>query len=348
MDGAIADDAQQLLESLAHSLYVDTKKDGPRFLAAAKQFRRGFEGRLQRRWMKAIDLFDLTAQLALDAGSNFNGSHRPQASADTDFVFEALCRLHARACLTTSEVRALLVSGHATGAMARWRTLHELAVVAFFIKERGGDVAERYLLHAAIESAKAGEEYQDSAVDLGNDPLTDEELASLRRRKDDLIKRFGAPFGEQYGWAASSLSNKRPNFSEIEQAVQLQHARGYYRMASLGVHSSARGSYADLGQSQNSPMRPMELTAGPSNAGLADPAIRTLFSLFQCTILFLGTRPDILTVTVSLALSRLYEEATDEFLKAHYKLGEDEAGVFNEERAQDKTRQARAKSDKGR
>lgn len=333
LDDLIAKEARRLFDGIVDELYDGIKNDAPRYLADSRKFRSGFEARLRRRWKRALDLFDLTADLAVRAGANFNDKHRAQAEMDNDHVFHVLCRLHARACLTTSEVRALLHSGHATGAMTRWRTLHELAVVSFFVKEQGHDVAERYLLHEVIESAKSAEEYQRLADALGNEPLAPEELANHRSRKAELIARYGAPFGEPYGWAASALNNRRPSFADIEQAVQLGHARGYYRMASYGVHSHAKGSYFDLGRMASSSRHSTVLIAGPSNAGLADPADRTLFSLFQCTVTLLNTQPGLETVPTLLVIGRLYDEASTSFVTAHHKLREDEERIAKEEAA---------------
>ena len=60
-----------------------------------------------------------------------------------DYVFEALSRLLARACRIAEEVLVLLKAGYGQGALARWRALHEVAVVADLIAENGEDCAER-------------------------------------------------------------------------------------------------------------------------------------------------------------------------------------------------------------
>ncbi len=77
-----------------------------------------------------------------------------------DFVFDVVIRLHARACQIASEVLKLLKSGFADGAHARWRSLHEVAVVALFIHKHGNDVAEKYLLHDVVESYRAATQYR--------------------------------------------------------------------------------------------------------------------------------------------------------------------------------------------
>ena len=59
--------------------------------------------------------------------------------------------LHANACLVTSEVITLLEAGYSSGATARWRSLHEVAVYAMFIVKHGPGTAERYLRHVHIK-----------------------------------------------------------------------------------------------------------------------------------------------------------------------------------------------------
>lgn len=72
----------------------------------------------------------------------------------------ALTLLHARACLVASEVQSLLRSGHAAGAQARWRTLHELAVIAFVLGNHDRDISERFLQHRQVERHKDALHYQ--------------------------------------------------------------------------------------------------------------------------------------------------------------------------------------------
>ena len=90
--------------------------------------RRGFEERLIEIWRKPIDLLELFISLAAEAGTDFNREFRHGAVRADDPIFEALTRLHGRACQVAKEILVLLRSGYADGAHARWRTLHEIAV----------------------------------------------------------------------------------------------------------------------------------------------------------------------------------------------------------------------------
>jgi hypothetical protein len=270
----------------------------------------------------AIDLYDLTSQVALQAGIDFNNQHRLQASEDNDFKFEALVRLHARACLTASEVRALLVSGHATGAHTRWRTLHELAVVAFVIKDHEQEVAEKYLLHEVIDSAKAADEYERYYVRLSDEPPDHNELARVRGARDRLLQRYGQQFRNRYGWAAGILGkNQNPNLRQLEESVELDHMRPYYHMASHGVHPGIKGSYFSI---QDLGTRGKQMAAGPSNVGLADPGHAALISLVQCTVAMLNHYPQEEAQTTIFALTKLQQDAGAAFLAAYEQLVKDE------------------------
>jgi len=99
-------------------------------------------------------MFEAVLELSMQLGETYNRVHRRSAARRQDFVFEALTRLHARALLTASEVLALLRTGHASGANARWRTMHEISVVAQFLSKHGGPTAERYLLFDVVAREK--------------------------------------------------------------------------------------------------------------------------------------------------------------------------------------------------
>jgi Family of unknown function (DUF5677) len=115
--------------------------------------------------------------VAREAGEDYHQRHTP---AEGDWLYAALVRRQARGCLVASEVLALLRSGHASGAHARWRSLHEIAVVAGFIQDQ--ETARRYLSHGAIESYHAARDYQRHAKTLGYEPFSDEEMGELAAR----------------------------------------------------------------------------------------------------------------------------------------------------------------------
>jgi Family of unknown function (DUF5677) len=292
------------------------RRGAPAMLKDRKRQRRGFETRLARKWGRALDLLEMVREIAVEAGDDFNTEFRPQAATTEDFVFEVLTRLHARACQVASEVITLLRSGHADGAHARWRTLHEIAVVGFFVQNRGNDVAERYILHNAIESYRAALAYQEHCTAIGHEPLTEEEFARIKANRDALKARFGDSYGEEYGWAAAALGSKSPRFSDIERHAGLAHLRPYYKLASHNVHANPRGAFFKLGLLPDQEM----LLAGPSDLGLADPGHGTAISLSQITFTLLTTKPNIDRLVICNIVSKLEHEVGDAFIAAHQSL----------------------------
>jgi hypothetical protein len=286
-------------------------------LSDARKFRKGFEARLEKRWRQAIDVLEQLIGIAFDLGAQANVEGRQHAVDHNDIVFEALIRLQARACRTATEVLVLIRAGLADGAHARWRSLHELAVVAIFVNEGSNDLANRYLLHEPVESLKAARELNRLQEETGHDPIPDADIAGLETRVAELKAHFGDAYGEQWGWASVALNNNpRPTFAQIEEAVGLRKWRPYYRMASHNVHAGPKGVRFTLGL-----INEMDsfLLAGPSDTGFADPAHGTAISLFQITGLLLMRTPGLDSLIQTGIMQRLVDEVGECFLEIQKK-----------------------------
>lgn len=293
------------------------KQSSKQMLLERRAERSGYEKRAFRLWSKALDLLEMHLVIALEAGAAFNNEFRPEAAKTKDYVFEALTRLHASACQVTSEVMVLLKAGHADGAHARWRCLHEIAVTALFIAQNGNEAAERYLRHKERESYKAALQYQEYCERLGYIPLTEQELSRLQKGHQHLIDRFGKSYDSDYGWASHILEKTKPTFRDIEGTVNLDYMRPYYRMASHNIHASPKSLFFKLGLTPNSDDI---LMAGPSNSGLADPGHCTALSLMQVTITLLTKEPNIDRLIICDMMMNLSEEIGDNFILSHNRL----------------------------
>jgi hypothetical protein len=291
-------------------------------LTDEKEERAAFETRLKERWGGALNLLTLFRLWCLEACITFEDRHAP---TEGDWVHAALIRLHARACLITAEVLTLLRSGFASGAHARWRSAHEIAVVGYFIAKHGHNTAERYLLHETVEDARAAVGYQRHAVRLGYEPFTASDLATLEADKEAVVARFGKAYGKPYGWASNVLDNPDPKFGDLEADVSLDHLRPYYRMASYPTHAGPKGIAFDLGQLDSDLM-----LAGPSSAGLSDPGHSVAISLLQITVTLLSRNPDIGDLVTMTFLQEACRAVGDAFISAHRQFDED-----NEQRAAD-------------
>jgi hypothetical protein len=302
---------EEVYAGVAGNRLVKIRKAIPAALRKNRRQRSSFEKRLYRHWRHPLDLFEALLIMSQETAESFYQIHQPEAARDDDVVFFVLARLQARACLTASEVLTLLSSGHADGANSRWRTLHELAVVAFFVKERGQDVARRYLAHQDVQQAKLAEQYERYWQRLQVEPLDPQTLAEVRARRDKAIQDYGRAFRTEYGWAADALGIEKPNFEQIEAAVQLDHHRPYYRRASASIHPNVSGLFSNLAADPTKTM-----LSGPSNAGLADPGQGAIIALNQCTIMLFNTRMGGDQMITLLAMKELVDEACEAFMQA--------------------------------
>jgi hypothetical protein len=287
---SLANAVPEIVNEITKQVIDSLKCDAPSMLREQRKIRKQFEKRQLNTWKKPLDLLETLLLLALEAGDDYNHEFRQQASEEQDHVFEVLTRLHARACQTSSEILTLLRSGHADGAHARWRSLHEIVVVSSFISEHGDDLAEKYLLHDAVESYKAALLYRQYSELLGYDPIPQDEFDRIKEARDQLVDRFGSSYGNNYGWASSILQKADPTFRDIEESVKLDYLRPLYKLASHNVHANPKGIFFKLGLYPNS--RDI-LLAGPSNTGLADPGHGMAISLTQITFALLTQQPNI-------------------------------------------------------
>ena len=318
LESSVEDMIPGLVDKTAGLIIARIRKDASSGLRGRQRDRKGFEKRLNERWKCPLDLLDLVIALSTEACSEFNRKFRDEARGSGDAVFEVLTRLHARGCQVSGEVLALLRSGFSDGAHARWRSLHEMAVVATLIQEHGQELAERYLLHEIIQQYKLACEYREFFDRLNAEPPSKGNLDELRVQYDELIARFGEAFKGDYGWAASAIGSNRPTMSDIEQHVQLDHMRPYYRMASDNVHANSHGAHFRLGLP--SFQQEEVLLAGPSQFGLADPGHSTAISLLQITTTLLTTESVFDCVVTMKILAELTDEVGEAFLKVHQEL----------------------------
>jgi hypothetical protein len=311
-------------------------RQGAKILRGRRVRAQGFQERLYSRWAHPLDLYELCLYVAQNCGDYFNRQFRPKAAVQNDFQFEALIRLHAGAARVAGEIYALLLSGYASGAHARWRTLHEIAVTALFIAQADKETAERYVHHRFVKSYEDALHYQKHAGKLKTKPFTQREMQRIKKDYDAVLARYGADFRQSYAWARPALLRHDPKlkgnkigFDHLQAAVNVQHWTPDYRMASHAVHPSATFIRFSLGSREDIPV----MLAGPSNADLADPGQGALNSLAHATaaLLTYESQSDSLEhlehrVSLSamvFALKGLSDFASAEFVKVHREL-EDE------------------------
>jgi hypothetical protein len=98
--------------------------------------------RLRRTWRTAFRISNWRQRSPTILAPRSTESTAPGPLRSQDLRFEVLTRLHARAYSLASEVYVLMTAGHASAAYARWRTLHEVAVVAHLITMNDRELAK--------------------------------------------------------------------------------------------------------------------------------------------------------------------------------------------------------------
>ena len=310
---------QDCIDSFSDRLLDHLAEDRANYLNDSHTALAGFISRLNQRWALPLELLELFIELATDAGANFNTSFRREAVRTQDVAFEVLTRLHARACQVASEVCVLLRHGFADGAHARWRSIHEIAIVSLMVRKHGNDLAERYLLHDTVQRYKLACAHQDYYERIGDDPVPAEDIERLKAERDELVDRFGSSFTGDYGWAAEAIGHSRPTIRDLEEHTGIDHMRPYYRMASDNVHANAHASLYRLGLGLDQ-LGGDTILAGPSNMGLADPGHSTAISLGQVTISLIGAQQGMCSSIISSIIVKLQDRIGNEFLKAHREL----------------------------
>ena len=289
----------------------------PRERRAQQRIRHHFQKRLMGRWGKPLGLLRMLLVIALEFGRVINEEARKKGIEPQ--TVNVLTRLHARACQVTEEIICLLSSGLADGAMARWRTLFEIATVTFLVSQFREELAERYLAHDAIESYRAATQFQKYAVQLGYERYQENEFDAFRVAYDATIAKYGKSFAGSYGWAAKHLNNNDPKLSDLIDASGISHLQPYYKMASHNVHSNPKGALEKLGLHGKSSG---PLLAGPSNFGLADPGNCAALSLTQISTALLNLNPTFDNVICVQVMHSLLGKIADTFSKAHTSLVE--------------------------
>lgn len=237
-------------------------------------------------WKQTLSLLELLVSVSSELGSEFAlEGERDESEKSNTPLEDVLKRLHARGCQVASEVHWLLKGGYADGAYARWRTLHEISVVADYLTQGKNGLAQMYLDHLDVERYKIALQYQEHCSSFRWERLSEDELDALKSGYDARIREYGQQFANDYGWAAQALHNRSPKFSDIERQVDLGHMRPIVKFASQNIHAGPTGTFQRVGVMMGE--QETVLLAGSSNIGIADPAHNTALSLIllNCTLL---------------------------------------------------------------
>lgn len=246
-----------------------------------------FGERLRHFWLDSLDSFEELVASCAELGDLVAREYATQTN-----LCGALELLRTRAVQVGWEVHTLASAGYADGAYARWRTLHELAVVTEFIRKFGEDVATRYLEHAHVKNRKVLREYNECCQQLGYPPISEAEIDRSEEVKNQIVARYGPDFGNDWGWAAEACRKGDPSFFDLRRESAYTHWKAHYGMANHAIHAGPHGVLFRLGHPLNSDPLPL---SGPSLIGIGTPLDAAAGALVHTTFSFVGavrTEPD--------------------------------------------------------
>lgn len=253
-----------------------------------REFQREFESRIYERWKGPLDLLECLIKVSLESGERQKNKLSKIIDGKNNFKYSALIKIQARALEISNEILVLLKAGYPDGANSRWRSLHELAVISFFLLGNADEVSRRYLDHEIVRRFKEANDYRAYCKKLGYLPLSKKEFNIIEKEKEKFSKKYGDKFHKDYGWIPTSVLQDR-NFRALEKSVKLDKLRPFYNLSCDSVHGGAKGFYR-LGLMSEA--QDKILLVGPSNYGLADPLQNTAISLSHVTVCLLGLVPD--------------------------------------------------------
>lgn len=279
-----------------------------------------FRSDLEDRWGDGLNYLRMLLTSFREMGRN--ASRRFSRSKAKSYRYRrwVLERLHVRACQVSDEIICLLENGFADGAMARWRTLHEISVAASLIADGDEDLAERYILHDAVEVKRQANDYNESQVPLGARPLGKRQSKSIETDYANVIARFGPTFARPYGWASKHLNQKKPTFKDLQFAAGRADSSSYYKLASFNVHAGARNLFFNLSSIGDDVM----LISGRSNAGLSEPGELTAHALALVTSLYADSGSNLDRIMLMNCLLQIRDAVAPSLRKAERQLARDE------------------------
>lgn len=232
--------ALKSLKVMSQEIAKNLEKDRPRMLKEHRKIREGFEDRLYKRWKGPLDLLESLIVICLESGE----AKKKKLSKNKNIVNPkqvALIKIHVRSIQIAYEIMALIRAGFADGAHARWRSLHELGIITFFLRENSDEVSERYLVHNVMKRFKAAEHYQKHHKALGYPPMTRKESDTLEKEHKRLLQKYGNDFEYRNGfeWIPRSII-ANPSFKSLEEHVKLDKFYPFYSWASDSVHGGIK------------------------------------------------------------------------------------------------------------
>ena len=261
----------------------------PRTLRNLRREARGFEQRNLRRWEPCFDHLEMMWSIAQELGEMHGTEIQAEGGEDDNEVMAALAHLFPRALLVAQEIICLLKGGYPDGALARWRSLHEITVTAMYVAQVGKGAAIAYLLSFHFAARRAAHQINHYSERAGLRPFSADELAEFDERCDVAERFLGRKIDKSKLGEWPAITQTHPTFASLEEHVKMDHWRPRYKWASTHTHANHRPADKLLGLSETTERVNL---VGSSNSGFVDPFQMTAITLAQITTTYLLHAPN--------------------------------------------------------
>jgi len=313
IDRWLAENTDEMVDKFSDQLAEDLNSKQQEFVGSIYSDLAGFHKRLFETWRAPMTRLDSLIAMCMEIGQEINAEYRSSKKYPPSTRRNIMIKLHTRAVQIANEVSCLLKGGYADGAMARWRSLHEVTVMLAFLGRHNDELSSRFVDFQAITRLKAATEYNEHHGIFGFESLDQSMIIQLQKEHDAMLKKYGQQFTNENGWATDVLKQKRVTFKDIENFVDMSFLRPQYGFASKNIHSGVDSIGFKLALSMSSQET---LLAGPSNEGMIEPIQCTSYSLIIATCELIDTAPHDERSIMEGVLWRWHERIKAELIEA--------------------------------
>lgn len=263
-----------------------------------------FVERNRNRWAIGFQKLRALREISIQAGMNFQQHFLKIEEYQHDVLYGVLMRQHAHACRISGEIIHLLEGGYADGAIARWRTLYEIAITCLIVKKYGRDAASDYVKHGMVKNTEGILEYQKTAEAMGLPPFSIEEIEAAEKLKEEITDG-----DRSWHWARRHAGASK--LEKLREIVGLEKWSHNYKLASRNIHSD----YYEMDRMHAmSDTKQNLLLVGQSNSGMTAPANFTAIILAQITCVFILAGSDDDQCELDFTDSLLFMKVIDNYI----------------------------------
>ncbi len=158
----------------------------------------------------------------------------------------ALLRIHEKSIKIFREAVILMENGSASGAMARWRTLFEISIVAQILNKYP-ELADKYVQYSKVDDYKYARKLLEYKKRLNLINYNLDAYPDIENEYKKVCKKYGWNGKINYEWARNDYI-KNPNLFELAKEVEQEHLYAYVDESNLYNHPSSRYLINDRGR----------------------------------------------------------------------------------------------------